>query len=83
MHVPSADPRTLQLHLREFPFSPPSPPLLPESRIMARIQNLCTRTGAHEDGNARALFFEVATQEAGYIFLTYIKKLDFRVKNAG
>ena len=38
---------------------------------------------AHEDGNARALFFEVATQEAGYIFLTYIKKLDFRVKNAG
>ena len=24
-HVPSADPRTLQLHLREFPFSPPSP----------------------------------------------------------
>ena len=21
-HVPSADPRTLQLHLREFPFSP-------------------------------------------------------------
>jgi hypothetical protein len=27
MHVPSADPRTLQLHLREFPFSPPSTPL--------------------------------------------------------
>ena len=28
-HVPSADPRTLQLHLREFPFSPgyPPPPL--------------------------------------------------------
>ena len=27
---------------------------------------------ALEDGNARTLFFEVATQEAGYIFLTYI-----------
>ena len=27
MHVPSADPRTLQLHLHEFPFSPPSTPL--------------------------------------------------------
>ena len=26
-HAPSADPRTLQLHLREFPFSPPSTPL--------------------------------------------------------
>ena len=26
MHVPSADPRTLQLHLRDFPFSPPPPP---------------------------------------------------------
>ena len=26
-HVPSADPRTLQLHLRDFPFSPPPPPL--------------------------------------------------------
>ena len=26
-HVPSADPRTLQLHLREFLFSPPSTPL--------------------------------------------------------
>ena len=38
---------------------------------------------AHEDGNARTLFFEVATQEAGYIFLTYIKRLDFRVKNVG
>ena len=25
-HVPSADPRTLQLHLRDFPFSPPPPP---------------------------------------------------------
>jgi len=29
------------------------------------------------------LFFEVATQEAGYIFLTYIKRPDFRVKNVG
>ena len=38
---------------------------------------------ALEDGNARTLFFEVATQEAGYIFLTYIKRLDFRVKNVG
>ena len=62
-HVPSADPRTLQLHLREFPFSPPSPPLLPESMYTHR---------AHEDGNARTLFFEVATKEASYIFLTYI-----------
>ena len=66
-HAPSADPRTLQLHLREFPFSPPSTPLLPES--------MYTHSDARalEDGNARTLFFEVATQEAGYIFLKYIK----------
>jgi hypothetical protein len=37
----------------------------------------------HEDGSARALFCEVATQDAGYIFLTNIKRLGFRVKNVG
>ena len=72
-HVPSADPRTLQLHLRDFPFSPPPPPL---------CQNLL-HARAHEDGNARTLFCDVATQEAGYIFLTNIKRPDFRVKNVG
>ena len=37
-HVPSADPRTLQLHLRDFPFSPPPPPLFAplQARTKAR-----------------------------------------------
>jgi len=42
-HVPSADPRTLQLHLREFPFSPPSPPLLPESMYTHARSKTATR----------------------------------------
>ena len=67
-HAPSADPRTLQLHLREFPFSPPSTPLLPESMIHVHARAL-------EDGNARTLFFEVATQEAGYISRLYFLDL--------
>ena len=37
-HVPSADPRTLQLHLRDFPFSPPPPPPLPESITHTRAR---------------------------------------------
>ena len=37
-HVPSADPRTLQLHLRDFPFSPPPSPLLPESTTRTRAR---------------------------------------------
>ena len=44
-HVPSADPRTLQLHLREFPFSPPSTPLFAplQARTEARRpQRACT-----------------------------------------
>ena len=43
MHVPSADPRTLQLHLREFPFSPPSTPLLPESMYTHARSKTATR----------------------------------------
>ena len=39
-HVPSVDPRTLQLHLRDFPFSPLSPPLFCQDLLHAR---------AHED----------------------------------
>ena len=37
-HVPSADPRTLQLHLRDFPFSPPPPPFFAplQARTKAR-----------------------------------------------
>ena len=42
-HVPSADPRTLQLHLREFPFSPPSTPLLPESMYTHARSKTATR----------------------------------------
>ena len=45
MHVPSADPRTLQLHLRDFPFSPPPSPPLPESTTRTRArrrQRACT-----------------------------------------
>ena len=38
---------------------------------------------AHEDGNARTLLFEIATQEESYNFLTYIKRRDFRVTNVG
>ena len=37
-HVPSADPRTLQLHLRDFPFSPPPSPPLPESTTRTRAR---------------------------------------------
>jgi hypothetical protein len=77
-HVPSADPRTLQLHLRDFPFSPPPPPLF------APLQ---ARTKARRRQRARTLFCEgsiyIAIQEAGYIFLANIKRLDFRVKNVG
>ena len=68
-HVPSADPRTLQLHLREFPFSPPSPPPFARIHVHAR---------AHEDGNARTLVLRSSypmPQQAGYIFLTNIKRL--------
>ena len=42
-HVPSADPRTLQLHLREFPFSRPSTPLLPESMYTHARSKTATR----------------------------------------
>ena len=41
----------------------------------ARI-HVHARAHEDEDGNARTLFFEVATQEADYIFLKYIKRLD-------
>ena len=44
MHVPSADPRTLQLHLREFPFSPPSPFTPP----------FCATSGTHGGTKAAA-----------------------------
>ena len=46
-HVPSADPRTLQLHLRDFPFSPPPPPPLPEYTI-ARYTMPCAMRYTHE-----------------------------------
>ena len=81
-HVPSADPRTLQLHLRDFPFSPPPPPPFCQN-ILFHVTPCVTRTKARRRQRARALFCEVATQEAGYIFLTNIKRLDFRVKNVG
>ena len=37
----------------------------------------------HEDRGARTLFCDIATQEAGFVFLTNIKTLDSRVKNVG
>ena len=43
-HVPSADPRTLQLHLRDFPFSPPPPPLF--APLQARTKDEGTKTAA-------------------------------------
>ena len=45
-HVPSADPRTLQLHLHEFPFSPPSTPLvgLAAVMVMVAVATPCTAT---------------------------------------
>ena len=43
-HVPSADPRTLQLHLRDFPFSPPPPPFF--APLQARTTHEGTKTGA-------------------------------------
>ena len=52
-HVPSADPRTLQLHLRDFPFSPPPPPFF--ARIYYTHARTKTATRVH-------LFCEVATQ---------------------
>ena len=67
-HVPSADPRTLQLHLRDFPFSPPPSPPLPESTTRTRArrrQRACTVLRSSYP----------IPQQAGYIFLTTIKRL--------
>ena len=44
-HVPSADPRTLQLHLRDFPFSPPPPPLF--APLQARTEEARRPQRAH------------------------------------
>ena len=57
-HVPSADPRTLQLHLRDFPFSPPPPPLLRHFRHAQR----------HEDRSARTLPFNLRSSHGSQVF---------------
>ena len=67
-HVPSADPRTLQLHLRDFPFSPPPPPLF------APLQ---ARTKSDEGTKAAARAHYPST----YVLHTEVKSFNISQEN--
>ena len=65
-HAPSADPRTLQLHLRDFPFSPPPPP--PFCATSGTHKG--TKTAARAHTTLQPTFF---TRKSGLLIL--VKKI--------
>ena len=85
-HVPSADPRTLQLHLREFPFSPPSTPLfapLQARTAEARRPQRAHTSGAHYPSpyvlHTEVKFFNISQENIACFLGSYFEEQCTRV----